>query len=73
MNVNFTESLPSNTQFSYFIIITKCQGNKGYENAGNEVVFQMLKETSAVGASWRYVAINNANITNFTRPGKRNI
>ena len=32
-----------------------------------------LKGTSAVGASWRYVALNNANITDFTRQGKRNI
>ena len=35
--------------------------------------FSRLKGASAVGASWRYVAANNDNITNFTRQGKRNI
>ena len=63
---NFSVSSYKNLLYSCHIdIVAKC----GVDNQQ----LGTLKGTSAVGASWRYVAANNANIKNFTRQGKRNI
>ena len=53
--------------------LAKTTINKTFELGGFFNSVGNLKGISAVGASWRYVAPNNASITNFTRQGKRNI
>ena len=63
---NFSVSSYKNLLYSCHIdIMAKC----GVDNQQ----LGTLKGTSAVGASWRSVAANNANITNFTGQGERNI